>query len=367
MTSSQVLLVMKRNFSLELRRFVIFALMGIMVLPLLNSVYATSDLSTLASPQVTVSPTLGPPGTQITITISNIPDISKESYPYPDLYIYLPFSQPFGITPQSPCGGEDCFPIYTHGEAVNHDFADRTITFSLFSTKNPNPTYLNGFENSACDVIVNGKTVERYSTLCNTKDQPVGTYEIKFGWAEENAPQINYIVKTVQFTVTSGSPAAAPQVADNGNSIIQAYQNGQISESVFYSKLSALGWNSEQIREALATIDRLPHQMGAPVPGEMQQIQEGIQKASQQFNAQQSPQQSPQQPASVTDVQTAESLTPYKTDSLSQQASVTPQVQTHTNPQNNMWSMITIIASIGATSAIGVSVYAARHIRKVTN
>ncbi len=109
-----------------------------------------------------------------------------------------------------------------------------------YSTTNPNPVYLNGFENSVCDVVVNGKTVERYSTLCNTKDQPIGTYEIKFGWAEENAPQINYIVKTVQFTVTPGSSPSAPQEADNGNSIIQAYQNGQISESVFYSKLSAL-------------------------------------------------------------------------------------------------------------------------------
>ncbi len=129
--SSQVLLVMVQNFSLELRRLTIFALMGAMVLPLLNSVYATSDLSTLRSPQVTISPTSGPPGTQITITVSNIPDISKESYPYPDLYIYLPFSQSFGVTPQSQCGGGDCFPIYTHGEAVNHDFADRIITFSL--------------------------------------------------------------------------------------------------------------------------------------------------------------------------------------------------------------------------------------------
>ena len=363
---------MKRNFSLELKRFAIFALVGVMVLPLLNSVYATSDLSTLASPQVTISPTSGPPGTQITITVSNIPDISKESYPYHDLYIYLPFSQPFGVTPQSQCGGQDCFPIYTHDEAVNHDFADRTVTFSLFSTTNPNPTYLDGFENSVCDVVVNGKTLERYSTLCNTKDQPIGTYDIKFGWAEENAPQINYIVKTVQFTVTSGSPPATPQEADNGNSIIQAYQNGQISESVFYGKLSALGWNSEEIRQAMATIGKLPHQMGAPVPDEMQQIQEGIQKASQQFNAQQSPQttqqpsQSTQQPA-ITDVQTAESLTPYKTDSSPQQASVN-QVQTNTNPQNNMWSMITIIASIGgAASAIGGSVYAVRHARKVTN
>ncbi|MDE1828739.1 MAG: hypothetical protein KGI25_00295 [Thaumarchaeota archaeon] len=358
-----------------MRRLTIFALMGLMVISLLNSVYATSDLSTLGSPEISISPTSGPPGTRITITVSNIPDISKESYPYPDLYIYLPFSQSFGVTPQSQCGGEDCFPIYTHDEAVNHDFADRTVTFSLFSTTNPNPIYLNGFENSMCDVLVNGKTVERYSALCNTKDQPAGTYDIKFGWVEENAPQINYIVKTVQFTVIPGSPAAAPQEADNGNSIIQAYQNGQISESVFYSKLSALGWDSEEIRQALATIGKLPHQMGAPVPDEMQQIQ-GVQKASQQFNSPpsqkpiQTVQQQPlQQTAPVTTEQTADSLAPYKVDSSPQQTLITPQVQAETNPnpQNNIWTIITIVASIGAASAIGGSVFFVRHTRKVTN
>ena len=344
----------------------------VILLPIFSSVWATSDLSTLESPNITISPTYGPPGTKITITISNIPDISKETYPYPDLYIYLPFSQSFGVTPQSQCGGEDCFPIYTHDEAVNHDAADRTVTFSLFSAMNPNPVYLNGFENSVCDVTVNGKTVERYSTLCNTKDQPSGTYYIKFGWAEENAPQINYIVKTIPFTVIPGSTPPVPQKVDNGNSIIQEYQNGQISESDFYNKLVALGWNSEQIRQALATIGKLPHQMGAPAPDEMQQIQQGVQKAAQQFNSlptQQAPQQSIPQTQPATEEQTAESLVPYKTESPQQQVPTTTQVTVDTNPntQNNSWAMITIIASIGAASAIGGSVFVARHTRKVTN
>ncbi len=356
--------------------------MGILVLPVLNSVYATSDLSSLPSPQVSISPTSGPPGTNVTIAVTNIPDISKETYPYTDLYIYLPFSQPFGVTPQSQCGGEDCFPIYTHDEAVNHDFADRTITFSLFSTKNPSAVYLNGLENSVCDVIVNGKTVERYSILCNTKDQPLGTYDINFGWALENAPQINYVVKTIQFTVTPGSPQMTPQKVDNGNSIIQAYQNGQISEYIFYSKLSALGWSPEEIRQAMATIGKLPHQMGAPVPDEMQQIQEGVQKAYQQVNmaSSQQPQQSPQttqQPQTtqssqsmqhagqVSVAQTAESLTPYKVDSPQQQR--TTQAQANTSSGSSPWAMLTIVASVGAASAIGGSIFVVRYARKVTN
>lgn len=338
------------------------------MLPILNSAWATSDLSTLGSPDVTVTPTSGPPGTTITITVSNIPDVSKETYPYPDLYIYLPFSQPFGVTPQSQCGGEDCFPIYTHDQAVNHDFADRTVTFSLFSTANPSPVYLNGFENSVCDVTVNGKTLERYSTLCNTKDQPTGTYTIKFGWAQENAPQINYIVKTVQFTVTPGSPPPQPQTADNGNSIIQAYQNGQISESQFYNKLTALGWNPEEIRQALATIGKLPHQLGAPVPDEMQQIQQGVAKASEQVNSQPTEQttQPTQQTIPSTSQKTAESVTPYQTQQPSQQNS---QVQTGSNPitSNNSWAMITVAASVGAAAAIGGSLFVMKQTRKVTN
>lgn len=360
-------------------------------LPAFGSVYATSDLASLGSPDITISPTSGPPGTQVTITVSNIPDISKETYPYPDLYIYLPFSQSFGMTPQSQCGAYDCFPIYTHYDAANHDAADRTVTFSLFSTANPAPVYLNGLENSPCDVVVNGQTLERYYSLCNTKDQPAGTYAIKFAWAEENAPEINYFVKTVQFTVTPGTPAPTPQKVDNGNSIIEEYQNGQISESQFYSELTTLGWNPDEIRQALATIGKLPHQMGAPVPDEMQQIQQGVQRAAEQVNTQQEPQPAPantettapapaatmaappseSQPKAaqpVAEEQTAESLTPYKTDTSQAQAPQAGQASApDTPPQNNFWTMVTIIASGGAASAVAGSIFVARRTRKVTN
>jgi hypothetical protein len=351
-----------------------------LVLPLLNSVYATSDLSSLGSPQVVIYPKSGPPGTQVTITVTHIPDVSKESYPYPDLYIYLPFSKPFGTTPQSQCGGVDCFPIYTHDDAVNHDFADRIITFTLFSTINPSTSYLNGLENSACDVIVNGKDLQRYSTLCNAKDEPPGTYTIKFGWAEQNAPQIHYIIKTTQFTVMPSSPPPKPQVADNGNSIITAYQKGEITESEFYIKLTALGWDAEQIRKALAVIHKLPHQIGAPVPDEMQQIVQGVQKAAQQYNSQPSVQTTPAtspdqtvQPAPSE--QTAQSMTPYITQQPLQQSPQVQQVQppaqvqtdASTTSQNNPWTVVTIVATLGAAAAIGGGFYTFKLTRKVKN
>lgn len=235
------------------------------IIPSGNAVWA-SDLGTLGSPYITISPNSGPPGTKITITVSHIPDISKTSYPYPDLYIYLPFSQPFGTTLTNHCGGQDCFPIYTYDDAVNHDFADRVITFSLPSTNNSKPVFLNGFENSVCDVTSNGKILERFSTLCNTKDEPPGMYQIKLGWVLESDSEQNYTTKIIPFLVTPGTPPAEAPIADNGDTILKEYQNGTISQAQFYAGLKARSWTDEQIRQALAVIGKLPHQMGISGP-----------------------------------------------------------------------------------------------------
>ncbi|MDE1862567.1 MAG: hypothetical protein KGI33_06620 [Thaumarchaeota archaeon] len=358
-------------------RLILFSI----ILPLLavsGQAWAVSDLGTLPAPDVSISPASGPPGTNVTITISGIPDISNETYPYADLYIYLPFSQQFGVTPQSQCGGEDCFPVYTHDMAVNHDFANRTVTFSLFSTGNPAPVYLDGLENSVCDVSVNGRIAERYFTLCNTKDQPAGTYEIKIGWAEENAPQISTIVKTVAFTVTQGSPSPPAQKVDNGNSIIQAYQDGRISEADFYNGLSALGWNSQEIREALGAIGRLPHQMGAPVPQEMQQIQEGLQKAGAGANPVQAVQalkEKAQQAVSASRQETVQlaakvQLTAYRHETQADAPAVPqvlPAAGTTAAQGGSFWTVVTIAASAGAAAAVGAGVLAARRTHKITN
>lgn len=233
------------------------------MLSLCSQAWATSDLGSLSSPQVTISPSFGPPGTKITIVISNLPDISNESYPYPDLYIYLPFSQPFGQGLQSHCGGLDCFPVYTYDDALKHNLTNRTIVFSLPSINNPKPVYLNGMEDSVCDVTLNGKTVERFSTLCNSKDEPQGVYKINLAWTLESDLEQTNVVKTIPFTVTQGSVSQPVQTAYTGNLIIKEYQNGTISQSTFYEKLHSLGWSDEQIRQALAVIGKLPHQMGS--------------------------------------------------------------------------------------------------------
>src|SRR5207245_9614561 len=129
--------------------------MGLLFIPVISTAWATTDLTSLGSPNVTINPTSGPPGTKITVTVSNLPDISKEQYPYPELYIYLPFSQPFGVTVASHSGGQGCLPVYTHDDALSHNAADRTITFSLFRSTNRKPVYLNVLENSISNVEVN--------------------------------------------------------------------------------------------------------------------------------------------------------------------------------------------------------------------
>lgn len=248
-------------------RKILLVLSGFVLFPLCNSVWATTDLDTLGSPDVVMSSNSGPPETEITITVSHIPDISKTSYPYPDLYIYLPFSQPFGTPIASHCGGQDCFPIYRHDDALNHDFADRTITFSLPSTSNPKPVFLNGMENTVCDITINGKVVERFSTLCNTKDEPQGSYQIKLAWALESDLSQIHVVKTIPFIVTpSGLSSFSTPVADNGDILLKEYQNGTISQAKFYAELKSKGWTDEQIRQALAVIGKLPHQMGISGP-----------------------------------------------------------------------------------------------------
>jgi len=314
----------------------------------LGSAWATTDLTTLGSPDVTITPSSGPPGTMITITVSHLPDISKEPYPYPELYIYLPFSQPFGVTVPSHCGGEDCFPIYTHDDALKQNFGSRTITFSLFRKSNPSPIFYNGYENTNCDVVVNAVTVERYSTLCNTKDEPTGTYQIQFVWALETNLEQNNVTKTVQFTVTPGSPSPAPQVAETGDLVIKEYENGTINGAVFESKLRALGWNDEQIRQALAVIGKLPHQMGALG-------RDNTQAVLQQMNASQNNVEKTSSVTTENNIAPSSESTPQSTI-VQTPPDVKPSVISSPflppRQDTSSWNTIGIILSIGAAAVV---------------
>ena len=343
--------------------------MGFIIIPISNVVWATTDLGTLGSPDVTITPNSGPAGTKITVTISNIPDISKTSYPYPDLYIFLPFTQPFGTTLSSHCGGEDCFPVYTHDNALNHDFADRTIIFSLPDTSNPKPIFLNGLENTICDVVVNGKTIERFSTLCNTKVEPQGIYQIKIAWMLESDLEQSYTVKTIPFIVTAKVSSSSSPIADNGDTLLKKYQNGTISQAQFYAQLKSRGWTDEQIRQALAVIGKLPHQMGIEGPDNKLSFSQVNSSNSSKNNV-----------SSVASIVKIESTPPIKLDtntskieseqnlhnnsllSTQQNVSTIQQIQNNSTIQsvqnNSLWNGVIIGLSISATAIMsGVIIF----------
>ena len=152
-----------------MKKLLAFALL-LLLIPISSTVWAAYDGSHLREPDITMTPTSGPPGTKLTITVSNFPDISDEPYPYPDFYVYIPFADAIGSgNVPSQCGTEMCFPIYTYEDAQRKNFADKTITFTLFSLSNPKPIYLSPLLHSVCDVIVNSKVQQSYADICNSK------------------------------------------------------------------------------------------------------------------------------------------------------------------------------------------------------
>jgi hypothetical protein len=348
-----------------LRKPILLGLLVLVVIPLYCSAWATTDLNTLGSPDVIITPSSGPPGTMITITVSHLPDISKETYPYPDLYIYLPFSKPFGVTVQSHCGGEDCFPIYTYDDTLKQNFENRTITFALFSTNNANPIFLNGYENSVCDVVLNGKIVQRYSTLCDTKDEPIGTYQIKFVWALETNLEQSHTAKTVQFTVTPSSPSIPTPVAENGNIVIKEYQSGVINGTEFENKLRALGWNDEQMRQALAVIGKLPHQMGGSGPDHTSNV-------LQQTNISQNNIEKPSSRMIENNTTSSESTTvqthPIVNNPEQNDSSHTPQqiISQSISQYSSAWNNAAIAIVVGTAGVVGCIVFVVKKTRKET-
>ncbi|MGQ0794809.1 MAG: CFI-box-CTERM domain-containing protein [Nitrosopumilaceae archaeon] len=235
----------------------------LLLLPL-SSAWAKYDASHLREPEITMTPTSGPPGTKITITVANFADISDEPYPYPDFYLYLPFAATaIGTNVPGPCGTEMCFPIYTYEDAQRKNFADKTITFSLFALTNPKPVYLDGLPHSVCDIIVNTKIQQSYSDICNTKSQPTGEYEIKFAWATKSKPDEPYFIKTLKFTVTEGSPPPELEGLRLDQTLIELYRDGVISEETFEKELKQIGYSDDEIRRAKSVLGKLPHQENA--------------------------------------------------------------------------------------------------------
>ena len=239
-----------------------------------------SQAAGFSMPDITVSPLSGPPGTEITITIKNMPPVSDVHDPRTEFFVYLPFVTAIGNNVANNCNGEHCFPVYSFEEVNDDKLAAKTIKFSLFSTDNPKATVQGGVMESVCDVKMNEKVVERWSTVCQDKDQPVGNYDIKFAWGIQRSDVFD-IRKTVTFTVTEKGTTPQEKMQNPDDVIFEKYKNNEITDEEFEKALADLGYDEEGIRKAKALLGRLPHQQGSYSPEQMDAIKAGIEKAEQ--------------------------------------------------------------------------------------
>ena len=219
----------------------------------------------LGMPKITLTPNSGSPGTEIEISVSNMPAAPKGIDPRIEFFVYLPFVSALGGNVPNNCGGESCFPLYSFEEVGAGKFAPKKITFTLFSTTNPKPIVEAGWTESVCDLKINGNTIERYGKACIDNDQPTGDYEIKFGWGIQRSDLYD-VRETLNFTVLEKELIPEESKQDQDELVIDQYDKGLISEKEFEKRLSELGYDSEEIRQAKALIGKLEHQKGFQAP-----------------------------------------------------------------------------------------------------
>lgn len=219
----------------------------------------------LQMPMINMSPTSGGPGTHVEISITGMPSIPDDLDPRIEFFVYLPFLESIGGNVPQTCDGDYCFALYSFDEVGSNKFAPKTISFTLFSTTNPKPTVEAGGWNSICDLKINGVTTERYGNACIDQDQPLGDYELKFGWGIQTSDLYD-VRETLIFTVTEKELVKQEKKLDEDELAMQQYKEGIISESEFEQKLSALGYDEQKIRQAKALIGKLEHQVGFKTP-----------------------------------------------------------------------------------------------------
>jgi hypothetical protein len=219
-------------------------------------------------------------------------------------------------------------------------------------------------------VILNGKIIERFSTLCNTKVEPQGVYQIRLAWVLESDLEQRYIVKTIPFIVTPQALSPSSPIADNGNTLLKEYQNGTISQAQFYTELKSRGWTSEQIRQALAVIGKLPHQMGISGPDNKLSFSQVNSSISSENNASLVPDIVKIQPASptvksdtnVSKTQSEQNLLNNSLSSPQQNTSIIQPMQNNSTIQstqsNSLWNGMIIGLSISAAVImVGVIIF----------
>ena len=101
--------------------------------------------------------------------------------------------------------------------------------------------------------------------ICIDKDQPLGDYEIKFGWGIQTS-ELYDVRKTLTFTVTEKETIPEEKLQNNVEVLIEQFLAGLISESEFDERLAELGYDPEEARQVKALIGKLEHQEGYQTP-----------------------------------------------------------------------------------------------------
>ena len=245
--------------------------MILLLVPISNfsNIYGQSEFDSTAMglqmPIITISPTSGQPGTEIEIKVTNMPSTPDDLDPRIEFFVYLPFVSAIGSNVPSKCAGESCFALYTFDDVGQNKFAPKTITFTLFSSSNPKPVVESGWMESVCDLKINGQTTERFGKACIDLDQPLGDYEIKFGWGIELSDLYD-VRKSLTFTVLEKTFVPEQRQQDEDELVIDQFNEGMISEFEFKERLADLGYDPDQIRKAQALIGKLEHQEGFQTP-----------------------------------------------------------------------------------------------------
>ena len=224
-----------------------------------------SEALGLQMPTITMNPTSGQPGTEVEIKVTNLSAVPENIDPRIEFFIYMPFLSAIGGNVPQNCAGDSCFALYSFDEVGEGKFAPKTITFTLFSTTNPKPVLEAGVWKSICDIKINGQIAERFSNTCIDQDQPLGDYEIKFGWGIQTS-ELYDVRKTLTFTVTEKEMIPEEKLQDDEELLIEQFLEGLISELEFDERLAELGYDPEDARQVKALIGKLEHQEGYQTP-----------------------------------------------------------------------------------------------------
>jgi len=246
-------------------------LLILLLIPISNfsNIYGQTEFDSealgLQMPTITMNPTSGQPGTEVEIKVTNLSAVPENIDPRIEFFIYMPFLSAIGSNVPQNCAGDSCFALYSFDEVGEGKFAPKTITFTLFSTTNPKPVLEAGGWKSICDIKINGQIAERFSNTCINKDQPLGDYEIKFGWGIQTS-ELYDVRKTLTFTVTEKEMIPEEKLQDDEELLIEQFLEGLISESEFDERLAELGYDPEEARQVKALIGKLEHQEGYQAP-----------------------------------------------------------------------------------------------------